>query len=156
MTNTPKYVYRSMPIEQDPRFKKMMKEYKERCDFARNLNCLAVSAVLSTITSPLRVISMSMQMSVMPNITIYGDVNPKDINKGLLTERLGMGNMMNRKAIATSEKEVAKYEGGAKSLVPKPEPRADLIKASGQVGHNKPFRAPIYRTYYECIQGLYK
>ena len=60
MTNTPKYIYRSMPIEDDPRFKKMMKEYKERCDLARNLNCLAVSAVLSTITSPLRVISMSM------------------------------------------------------------------------------------------------
>jgi hypothetical protein len=37
-----------------------------------------------------------------------------------------------------------------------PEPRADLIKASGQVGHNKPFRAPVYRTYYECISGLYK
>lgn len=36
------------------------------------------------------------------------------------------------------------------------EPRADLIKASGQVGFNKPFRAPIYRSYYECIQGLYK
>jgi len=37
-----------------------------------------------------------------------------------------------------------------------PEARADLIEASGQVGHNKPFRAPIYRTYMECIQGLYK
>lgn len=38
----------------------------------------------------------------------------------------------------------------------RPEPRADLIKAAGQVGLNKPFRAPVYRTYYECIQGLYK
>ncbi len=36
------------------------------------------------------------------------------------------------------------------------EPRADLMKASGQVGLNKPFRAPIYRSYYECISGLYK
>ena len=27
---------------------------------------------------------------------------------------------------------------------------------SGQVGHNKPFRAPIYRTYWECIKGLNK
>ena len=39
----------------------------------------------SLITSPLHVISMSMQMSIIPNLTIYGDVNPKDINKGLLT-----------------------------------------------------------------------
>lgn len=37
-----------------------------------------------------------------------------------------------------------------------PEARADLMKLSGQVGLNKPFRAPVYRTYYECIKGLYK
>jgi len=28
--------------------------------------------------------------------------------------------------------------------------------ASGQVGLNKPYRAPVYQTYLECIQGLYK
>ena len=28
--------------------------------------------------------------------------------------------------------------------------------ASGQVGLNKPYRAPVYQTYWECIQGLYK
>ena len=32
----------------------------------------------------------------------------------------------------------------------------DLMKASGQVGLNKPFRAPVYRTYWECIRGLHK
>lgn len=37
-----------------------------------------------------------------------------------------------------------------------PEPRADLMKASGMVGLNKPYRAPIYRKYWECIQGLYR
>ena len=129
MTNTP--IYRTMPIEKDPRFKVLLKEYKARCDFARNTNALAVSFVLSTITSPLRVISMSMQMSVMPNITIYGDVNPKDINKGLLSERLGMGKFINRKAIETSEKDIVKFDGGTKSVVSKPDPRADLNKASG-------------------------
>ena len=36
-----------------------------------------------------------------------------------------------------------------------PEARADLVKMSGQVGLNKPYRAPIYRTYYECVKGLY-
>ncbi len=43
-------------------------------------------------------------MSVMPNITIYGDVSPKDINKGLLSEKIGLGQIINRKVIATSEK----------------------------------------------------
>lgn len=47
---------------------------------------------------------MSMQMSIIPNLTIYGDVQPKDINKGLLTEKLGLSQVVNRKAIATSEK----------------------------------------------------
>jgi hypothetical protein len=28
--------------------------------------------------------------------------------------------------------------------------------ASGQVGFNKPYRAPIYMSYAECINGLYK
>lgn len=35
-------------------------------------------------------------------------------------------------------------------------PRNDLMIASGQVGLNKPYRAPIYQTYLECIQGLYR
>ncbi len=44
-------------------------------------------------------------------------------------------------------------------------PRADLMKMSGMVGNflifilpglNKPYRAPIYRNYWECIQGLYR
>jgi len=34
--------------------------------------------------------------------------------------------------------------------------RGDLDKASGQVGLNKVYRAPVYQTYWECIQGLHK
>ena len=93
-----------MPIESDPRFKKLLKEYKYKCDTTRARNNLFVSAAASVITSPLYVVSMSMQMSVMPNLTIYGDVKPSDINKGLLSERIGLGAIVNRKAIATSEK----------------------------------------------------
>ena len=68
------------------------------------MNSLFFSSLLSLFTSPLYVIALSMQMSVMPNITIYGDVSPKEINKGLLSEKIGIGNLINRKAIATSEK----------------------------------------------------
>lgn len=69
---------------------------------------------------------------------------------------MGLGQIVNRKAIATSEKELVKFSDG-KSQPPMkmPEARADLVKMSGQVGLNKPYRAPIYRTYYECIKGLY-
>ena len=42
-----------------------------------------------------------------------------------------MSKFLNRKAIATSEKEVAKYDGGSKAVAHAPEPRADLVKASG-------------------------
>lgn len=91
-------------------------------------------------------------MSVMPNLTIYGDVRPQDINKGLLSEKVGLGRVFNRKAIATSEKNLVKVdEAAGKPQVKTTPPRADLIKASGQVGLNKPFRAPVYRTYFECI-----
>ena len=110
------------------------------------INCLCSVAI-----APLYTIALSMQMSVMSNITIYGDVKPQDINKGLLSDKIGLGKLVNRKAIATSEKQMAIFEEG-KGLAPKlPEARSDLIAASGQVGHNKPFRAPIYRTYWECI-----
>ena len=64
------------------------------------------------MTSPFYVVGMSMQMSVMPNITIYGDVKPQDINKGLLTEKIGLGKYTNRKAITTSEKQIVQYQEG--------------------------------------------
>ena len=65
-----------------------------------------ISAGFSVLTSPFYVVSLSMQMSVMPNLTIYGDVKPQDINKGLLTQKIGLGKIVNRKAIATSEKQL--------------------------------------------------
>lgn len=95
-------------------------------------------------------------MSVMPNITIYGDVSPKEINKGLLSDKLGIGNILNRKAIATSEKQLAKVAPNLPPAMIKGGVPKDLIKASGQVGLNKPFRAPVYRSYWECIRGLHK
>jgi hypothetical protein len=86
----------------------------------RNNTLGVLSIAISVVTSPLIVIGMSMQMSVMPNLTIYGDVKPSEINKGLLTNRLGLGNLVNRKSIETSERHVVKYEtkSGAVSKIP--------------------------------------
>ena len=96
-------------------------------------------------------------MSVIPNLTIYGDVSPKQINQGLLTSKFGLSRVINRKAIATSEKQLALYteDHAAKLMLPKAMTSKELMIASGMVGLNKPFRAPIYRTYWECIKGLY-
>ena len=74
---------------------------KEKCN-----SLFLTATIASVVTSPLYVISMSMQMSIIPNLTIYGDVDPKAINKGLAGDRLGLGKFMNRKAIATSEKQL--------------------------------------------------
>ena len=56
-----------------------------------------------------------------------------------------------KKLMTLQDKAIEKYKAQAPNLV-----RSDLMKASGQVGLNKPYRAPIYQTYAECIQGLYK
>lgn len=40
-------------------------------------------------------------------------------------------------------------------MIAKATVRGELMAASGMVGLNKPFRAPVYRTYWECIKGLH-
>jgi hypothetical protein len=88
-------------------------------------------ALSSVVTSPFLVVSMSMQMSVMPNLTIYGDVRPEEINKGLLSQKIGLPTLQNRKAISTSEKQLIKVTEDAVAKFKSPEPRADLMKLSG-------------------------
>lgn len=132
---------KQLPIESDRRFISLFREYMrkciklfdlaDRCDQQRAFNSLFFSSLLSLVTSPLYVISMSMQMSVMPNITIYGDVSPKEINKGLLSEKIGIGNLVNRKAIATSEKQLAKVAPNMPPAMVKGGVTKDLMKASG-------------------------
>ena len=45
------------------------------------------------MTSPLYTIAISMQLSVIPHLTIYGDVKPEQVKKGFMkssVERLGL------------------------------------------------------------------
>ena len=45
------------------------------------------------VTSPLYTIAISMQLSVIPHLTIYGDVKPEQVKKGFMkssVERLGL------------------------------------------------------------------
>ena len=48
-----------------------------------------VTLGLSVITSPLYVIATSMQLSVLPHLTMYGDVKPEQLKK-TVGQRMGM------------------------------------------------------------------
>ena len=113
-----------------------------------------MTALLTVFTAPFHAISTSMQLSVLPHLTVYGDVKESDVNKGAVRTKLEGIGLLEAKAKEASTKELAnevKYE-----LLKPGEVRADLMQASGQVGLNKPYRAPVYRNYWECVQGLYR
>ncbi len=101
------------------------------------------------VTAPFHAISTSMQLSVLPHLTAYGDVKESEVNKGTIRGKLEGIGLIEAKAKEATTKEVAKdvkYD-----LMKPPEVRADLMQASGQVGLNKPYRAPVYRNYWECV-----
>jgi len=108
-----------------------------------------MTALLTVVTAPFHAISTSMQLSVLPHLTAYGDVKESDVKKGVVRTKLEGVGLLEAKAKEAATKELAKevkYD-----LMNPPEVRADLMKASGQVGLNKPYRAPVYRNYWECV-----
>lgn len=76
-----------------------------------------------------------MQLSVKSHLTIYGDVKESEVNKpSFIREKLGYTN--NTKALGANEKSIVEV----KSEIMKPvQPRADLMKSSGQVGKHQRF-----------------
>ena len=74
-----------------------------------------------------------MQLSVMPHLTIYGDVKDSDLKKpGVVRQGLEGIGLLDNKTRASQTKEISaevKHD-----LMNPPEVRADLMKASGQVG----------------------
>ena len=83
------------------------------------------------VTAPFHAISTSMQLSVMPHLTIYGDVKPSQVKKpGFVRERLeGIGLLDNKARKAAESKEVLAEP--LSEIMKVPEPRADLMIASG-------------------------
>ena len=82
------------------------------------------------MTAPFHAISMSMQLSVTPHLTIYGDVKDSDVKKtNIVREKLeGIGLIDSKKAAAETKEVLAEYKS---DLMKVPEVRADLMKASG-------------------------
>ena len=111
-----------------------------------------MTALLTVVTAPFHAISTSMQLSVIPNLTAYGDVKESEVGKSAVRSKLeGIGLLEAKEATTKEVANEVKYD-----LMKPAEVRADLMKASGQVGLNKPYRAPVYRNYWECVQGLYR
>jgi hypothetical protein len=88
------------------------------------------NTIASLIIAPFYTISISRQLSVTPNKEIYGDyVEPKK-----------------SKELTKISSEVTLRE--AKNF--------ELIKSSGVLEGQKPYRAPIYDNYWQTIKGLYR
>ena len=68
------YKDKLLPVEKDERYIRLVKEYLNRVNNHRHYHCSYVWFMFSLITSPLYNLSISMQCSVTPHLTIYGDV----------------------------------------------------------------------------------
>ena len=138
------------PIEQDPRYLELLKEYKctmtyqsdqyrqgseiEKClhgsiDRHAIVRNLLASKSHRLVTAPLYTVSMSMQLSVMPHLTIYGDVKESDLKKGVIRQGLEGIGLLDNKSRASQTKELSAEV--RHDLMNPPEVRADLMKASG-------------------------
>ena len=82
------------------------------------------------MTAPLTAISTSMQLSVIPHLTVYGDVKESEVNKGgIIREKLeGIGLLDNK---SRKEAEAKELQTEVRHDLTKFEARADLMKASG-------------------------
>ena len=88
-----------------------------------------MTALLTVFTAPFHAISTSMQLSVLPHLTAYGDVKESEVNKGVVRSKLEGVGLLEARAKEASSKELAKevkYD-----LLKPAEVRADLMQASG-------------------------
>lgn len=70
-----------LPVEKDERYIRLVKLYNFKANQERHNYCTYTWIIFSLITSPLYNLSISMQCSVTPHLTIYGDVT-KEQAKG--------------------------------------------------------------------------
>lgn len=107
------------------------------------------------MTGPFYTIGLAMQLSVIPHLTIYGDVKPEQINRGLLTNTYTKVLELTAKQttdLTVVETSMSADQRKMKDLIAQlardnkgeVAVRGDLHKASGQVGLNKVYRAPVY------------
>jgi len=94
-----------------------------------------------------------MQMSVVPHLNLYGSNKKDKQHIKMIKEKLVDPPKM---LSGEEQKALIKSKSDANVKVYATKRQEKLGKLSGTVGHNQPYRAPIYLTYKECIRGLYQ
>jgi len=56
------------------------------------------------VAAPFYTVAISMQLSVLPNLLIYGDVKPEQLKKGLLKRNLEKLGVVKKTAIEANER----------------------------------------------------
>ena len=122
--------------------------YKHDLAVSRIFTTAFNSICASLILAPLYTISASMQLSVMPHLHAYGAPDLAGMQKSIVQygEEKKQLEGKTTDAVIKAESEIKIY---------KPERYEKLIEKSGQVGDNRPYRAPVYKSYTECVRGLY-
>jgi hypothetical protein len=122
--------YDNKSLENHPVIKRYIVYYKKLKELKHFNEKTNYSFLFSILYAPFYTISISRQLSVTPHKEIYGDfVNPN-----------------NSKELMKLSNEVTLRD--AKNF--------ELIKQSGVIEGQKPYRAPIYDNYWQTIKGLYR
>ena len=99
--------------------------------------------LFSLITAPFYTIAASMQMSVMPHLNMYGKSgSDAEVMKKLADQTSGV-----KKIEGPNSKAIIESKSDADIKVYQSSRQKKLLKMSGQVGSNEPFRAPVYTSY---------
>lgn len=117
-------------IEDHPVVERYINYYKRLKEVKLFNHTLLWNVASSLIIAPFYTIAISRQLSVTPHKEIYGDyINPK------------------------TSKELTKI---STEVTLRDARNFELVKQSGVVEGNKPYRAPIYDNYLQTIKGLYQ
>lgn len=117
-------------LESHPVMRKYLIYYQKLKEYKLYNFQIVFSGIVSVITAPFHVISVSRQLSVNAHKEIYGDYKTPSDSKDLMK-------LSNELTL----REQRNYQ---------------LIKSAGLPEGQKPYRAPIYDNYYQTLIGLYK
>jgi hypothetical protein len=120
----------SKALEEHPLMKRYINYYKKSKDVRLCYKMAFQNLLCSIVIAPFQTISISRQLSVTPHKNLYGDyVDPKKSTE------------LTKISSEVTLRESRNYE---------------LIKTSGVIEGQKPYRAPIYDNYIQTIKGLYR
>jgi len=117
-------------VENHPMMKRYINYYKQLKQIKLSYYLCIWNVGSSIFLAPFFTISISRQLSVTPNKHIYGDYSDPKVSKELM-----------KVSTDVTLREARNFE---------------LIKSSGVIEGQKPYRAPIYDNYWQTIKGLYR